>query len=76
MGRKRRSHSPEEEELPDEFFEIEEPDQFWREEGTLFQFPSDYGRKNDFFTLKIRANGRFQKLGNHHGADKDLLPIL
>ncbi|GAA0167162.1 hypothetical protein LIER_22155 [Lithospermum erythrorhizon] len=65
MSRKRKSYSPEKDELPDEFFELEEPEPWWREEGTLYNFPKDYGRKNDLFTLKIRANERFQKFGGH-----------
>ncbi|GAA0162750.1 hypothetical protein LIER_18777 [Lithospermum erythrorhizon] len=66
MSRKRKSHSPEEEELPNEFFDLEEPEPWWREEGTINNFPKDYGRKNDFFTIKIRPNERFQKLVGHH----------
>ncbi|GAA0152625.1 hypothetical protein LIER_11057 [Lithospermum erythrorhizon] len=43
MSRKRKSHSPLEDELPDEFFELEELEPWWREEGTIYNFPKDYG---------------------------------
>ncbi|GAA0175827.1 hypothetical protein LIER_28926 [Lithospermum erythrorhizon] len=42
-------------------YEEEYTDRLWREEGEPFYFPKDYGKSNDFFTIKLRANGRFKK---------------
>ncbi|GAA0149648.1 hypothetical protein LIER_08778 [Lithospermum erythrorhizon] len=42
MSRKRKSHSPVEDELPDEFFKLVEPESWWREEGTIYNFSKDY----------------------------------
>ncbi|GAA0151536.1 hypothetical protein LIER_10236 [Lithospermum erythrorhizon] len=81
MARKRRYEKAEEEVdeyYEDDFFEEEESEPFWREEGVPNNLSRSYGRTNNLFTIKIRANGRFMKFGAHRvysggGLDDELV---